>query len=294
MLILRISLVLAALMTLTPIALSQEGAAKQALLKTLGELADSTVSLTGKVNEEQVSKEAPQIAQLIVVATMDRFITNDFKGDFEVLAAKDEVVLVSKSEFPGVKIHAASEKTICLQAHADEPYGVKSLIGRVQRLVNWSELAQAIQKSEKVLVTKVGNDTSVRVTLDNDFIRVESIEKELAKKMGDATLMNRMIGEPSIMPEVIDLTATFVISSSNELKSAEFALQYNDPMKVFRRQAERNAAGNRLRNNSAEAKNDNEVELGKLMTYSFERSSNPSERMVEFVKYCREVAASKN
>ena len=155
MLILRISLVLAALMTLTPIALSQEGAAKQALLKTLGELADSTVSLTGKVNEEQVSKEAPQIAQLIVVATMDRFITNDFKGDFEVLAAKDEVVLVSKSEFPGVKIHAASEKTICLQAHADEPYGVKSLIGRVQRLVNWSELAQAIQKSEKVLVTKV-------------------------------------------------------------------------------------------------------------------------------------------
>jgi hypothetical protein len=294
MLILRTSFVLVALMTLTPIALSQEGEAKQVLLKTLEELANSTVSLTGKVNEEQVSKEPPQIAQMIVVATMDRFITNDFQGDFEVLAAKDEVVLVSKSEFPGVKIHVASEKTICLQAHADEPYGVKSLIGRVQRLVNWSELAQAVQKSEKVLVTKVGNDTSLRVTLDNDFIRVESIEKELAKKMGDATLMNRMIGEPSIMPEVIDLTATFVIDSSNELKSAEFAAQYNDPMKVFRRQAERNAAGNRLRSNTAEAKNDNEVEFGKLITYSFERSSNPSERMVEFVKYCRELGTNKD
>ena len=284
-------IVLVLLSTQAPFAYCQEEEAKQDLLQALGQLEKSQVSFTTKLTEEQPAAEddITGVQRFMVSSMNGALLATEFKGDFEVLATKDDLVIVSNKDFPGIKILQSGEKTICIQSHADEPFGVRSLSSTVRRLVNWTELSQALQKSKRLRVTKQGDETSIRVTLDSEFIPIDSPEKEIAKRMGVANVAVRVSRSSSMTPEVVDLTASFVIDSSKELKSAEFTLQFNDPMKSMMTQARRGVAGLRPGADASNGKNDGNVELGKLLTFSFTRSKAPSDRMSEFNKYAREL-----
>lgn len=279
-------------LTLTQTAFGQDEAARQQLVKAIKNLASSDVSMTGQVEEEQPEsdKNLPGNVQRVVISSVGGSTANPFLGEFELLASKDSVAIVSSQEFPGVKILQAGEKVVNMQAHAEAPYSVQSFSSTVKQLVDWKALSEAVEKAPKVRVTKKDGLSQVRVVLDPEFIPVETIEKAMAKKMGGAAggaaNVAIQVAGPAMTPTIVDLTATFSVNDSSAIVGMDFDIQYNDPMKAMMANVVRGGGGAAIRigGNFPKPAEGDAVELGKMVSYSLKVSGQASERIKQFVK----------
>lgn len=278
-------------LTLTQTAFGQDEAARQQLVKAIKNLASSDVSMTGQVEEEQPEsdKNLPGNVQRVVISSVGGSTANPFLGEFELLASKDSVAIVSSQEFPGVKILQAGEKVVNMQAHAEAPYSVQAFSSTVKQLVDWTALSEAVEKAPKVRVTKKDGLSQVRVVLDPEFIPVETMEKAMAKKMGaagGAANVAIQVAGPAMTPTIVDLTATFSVNDSGAIVGMDFDIQYNDPMKAMMANVVRGGGGAAIRigGNFPKPAEGDAVELGKMVSYSLKVSGQASERIKQFVK----------
>lgn len=272
---------------------AQSEADKQKLVQAISRLQGSEVSISGTVEEElpAADEQSGQLGgvQRIVMTSFNGMSGAQFKGDFELWTKPEKIAVVSKSEFPGLKFYIAGEKQIFIQAHADEPFAVKGFSNTLKQLVDWKALGEAVEKSSKVRVTKSDNGSIVRVVLDGEYVATESIEKAMSKRIaggGGANVAIQIGGSSSMTPQVVDFVATFTLSENAEIKGLTFALQYNDPMKAVMAGALRGGAGGAIRigGNAPKPKQGDEIDLGKLVTYSFNLNPKASDRLSQFVK----------
>ncbi len=291
----RVHVFLMAVATLfsAPLSWAQDDAARQQLVKALKSLAETDVSLVGNVAEEQPESEKnsplPGV-QRMAVSLIGGSTGNPFLGEFEVLVNKELLAIVSTKEFPGVKILQAGEKAVNMQWHAESPFAVQQFSSAVGHLVDWQELSQAVEKASKFRVTKNETGSSIRVVLEPEFIPVETFEKAIAKMAGAAAGGGKVavqVGSSAMTPQIVDLSATFTVSSAGSVVDMKFDIQYSDPMKAMMANAMRGGPGIRIGGNVPRPKEGEDAELGKLMSYSFKVSGPASQQIKDFVKMAK-------
>ena len=215
--------------------LAQDAAAKQNLSKALSQFASQDTFFTGGIVEEEPEKEEKVdggIRSAVVVG--GGWNNKSFAGEFELGVSMDsQVAMVSKEDFPGLKVWLSGEELVCIQAHADKPFNPHTVTSTIGRLVNWKAIGESVEKATNVRVTSKDGETTIRVVLGKELLPVEAVEKKLAKQMGGPGVAVQFVGGPSLNPEVVDIVATFVLNNKNDLTSAEFAIQYNDPIKAM-------------------------------------------------------------
>ena len=274
--------------------LADDAAAKQNLVKALSQLTSLDTFFVGGIVEESPEKEEADAGGVKRMVTIVGGASNSksFVGEFELGVSKDsQVAMVSKEDFPGLKVWISGEKLVCIQAHADKPFNPYNVSSTIGQLANWRAISESVEKASKVRVTNKDEETTIRVVLDKELLPVEPVEKQMAKQMAGPGVAVDFIGGPSLNPDVVDLTATFVLSSKNELKNAEFAIQYNDPVKEMRGGAVKNGAfgfgGFRVGGN---ARKGTDPVLGKFVTIHYETMAKPSERVVEFMNQAKKLS----
>jgi hypothetical protein len=273
--------------------LAQDTDAKQNLSKALSQLVSQDTYFTGGITEVEPEKEETGVGGIrLAVIVGGASNMKSFVGNFELGVSKDsQVAMVSTEDFPGLKVWLSGEELVCIQAHADKPFTPYPVTSTIGHLVNWKAIGQLVEKAPKVRVSSEDGETTIRVVLDKELLPVEPVEKQLAKQIGGTRVAAEFIGGPSLNPEVIDLAATFVLSSKNDLKSAEFAIQYNDPVKAMRSGVPKNVGGFGFGGFRVGGKANNaEQIIGKLVTIRYETMANPSERVVEFMKQAKLLA----
>lgn len=282
------ALVVASLL-LAPASQAQDDAAKQQLVKAIRALEGSEISIAGSVAEDDAPEDdTVGGVKRVMITSIGGSSNKPFLGDFELLVNKGSVALVSKDEFPGIKILRSGDKVVNFQAHAEAPFSVDSLSTTVNQLVDWKALSEAVEKAAKIRVTKKDKLNSMRVILDTEFIPVETLEKAMQKKMGGAPGGNVAIQvtSSSLSAQIVDLVATFSVNDSGGIEGMTFDIQYNDPMKAMMAGAVRAGGGAafRIGGNAPKPKEGDAVDLGKLVSFTFKVGNQPSERIKQFVK----------
>ena len=87
-------------------------------------------SIDEEFQEQPVAVDIARGPQRVVIRGMPFGATNEYRGDVEVLVAKNgELVLASKEELPGVKVFKSGEEVLSLQMHLEEPLSTAKLMG---------------------------------------------------------------------------------------------------------------------------------------------------------------------
>lgn len=279
-------------------AVADDVAAKQNLSKALSQLVLQDTFFAGRIVEEVPEKDETVVGGVKGIVVIGGGWNNkSFAGEFELGVSMDsQVAMVSKQDLPGLNVWLSGEEIVCIQAHADKPFNPYTVTSTIGQLVNWKAIGESVEKASKVRVTNKDGETSIRVILDNELLPVEAVEKQLAKQMGGPRVAVEFIGGPSLNAAVVEIAATFVLSNKNDLKSAEFAIQYNDPVKAKDFLDAKNArgfgfgglGGFRVGGNAQKA--EAAKVLGKLITISYEATPKPLERVVEFMKQAKQLS----
>ncbi len=280
---------------LPQICIAQNANAKADLISAIDKLSKRDVSLVGSIDEEvQEQPVAVDIAggpQRVVIRGMPFGATNEYRGDVEVLVAKNgELVIASKEELPGVKVFKSGEEFLSLQVHVEEPLSTAKLMSRVSKLVDWIALGNAVESATEVQTRVKGKDTEFRVILDGSFIPNEIPSAAPAMPAGIAVaaagrdaqnVQIRMRGNPMI-PTLVELAVTFKMNADREISGLEYTLQYNDPIKGLAVNAGEAGGVVQFKINPA-----GEADLGKLIVYDFDVVAKPTEKVNEFVNQAK-------
>lgn len=223
---LSVSGLLSLAMVATPL-LAQDDAIKGDVVKGLAKLALQEVAMSGTIEEEEVEAVEGTIGMQLQVSMLGG--SRPFFGEVDLLTRQgNEVVLVSKSELPGVKVYAKGEEKLCVQAMVDEPLKTTMLAPEIAKLCSWHEVAEAVRSASKVRATSKGKQTEVRVVLDSSYFPVESNEKVL-----NGGQVRIMVAGPGMSARVMELSAIFTLNEAKDITGVQYTVQYNDPMKAM-------------------------------------------------------------
>ncbi|MEQ1826249.1 MAG: hypothetical protein ABL921_09890 [Pirellula sp.] len=272
---------------------------KSDLVRAIGQLAERDVFLSGSIVEEnpQAPVGLPNPAMMVGRA-MSGSAAKTYTGDVEILRTPtDEVVVVSKDVLPSIKAYRQGDKNLCVQSHTDEPFHVSGTMDQLSKLLAWKELAQAVNEASRIRSTPNGQNTSIRVVLNNNYIPAKSSTMQVPAGGGNVRV--QVQGGPP-QPSVIDISATFVLNGAKEITDVEFSLQYDDPMQAMLAKAMKGGAfaagGGVIRIGGAapagDSKDGDDV-FGKLCTFSFKMAKAPLEKAKDFSEQARTLLKGK-
>lgn len=280
-------------LTVPSICNAQDTKAKEELISAIERLSKRDVSLVGSIDEEMqeqpVAVDNAGGPQRVVIRGMPFGALNEYRGEVEVLVAKNsELVIVSKEELPGVNIFKSGDVVLCQQMHLEEPLGTTKLTSNVSKLVDWNALANAVESAKEIQSKAKGKDSEFRVVLDRSFLPNEIPQAVPAMPAGIAVAGNKAqnaqirIGGNPMAPTIVELIATFRLSAAKEIIGLEYALQYNDPIRGFAVNA--GAAGGVVQ---FKVKPEGQEDLGKLIVYDFDVVAKPTDKLNAFVNQAK-------
>jgi hypothetical protein len=283
------------------IGLAQDTAAKKDLVVAIQKFSKKDVALSGSVKEEAQDKPgAGGVAggiQRVIVSQLAGGSAESFKGDIEVLAyGNGDLTIASKEDLPGIKIFHSGDESIKQQTHLKAPFSSDEMITNMSKLLDWPSLAEAVDKATKVRTSTKGAASEVRVILEPSFIPVNESNRGIKGALGGAmagggaagvggavgqNIKVQVSGGP-MQSSVIELAATFTLSSAKEIVGMHFELQYDDPMKGMMAKAMK-AGGGVIQIGGGKQDSAKEgPDLGKLVEYDFSIAAAPSPKVVEF------------
>lgn len=212
----------------TTASLSVQELTKSDVLNVLTKFSSMDVGLDGNIVHEELDDTSPP--PRIAFPALAEYAS--YVGKVEVGVMKDSsLVLVSKESVPSIKVYKRRDQFLCTQTHTGDPVDAKKTVGSISRLLNWDELAIAIEASNQSRLISKNNETDFRVVLDPDFV---ASQQSVADKPAPDKQKNRVAGSVDVLkPKPIDLTATFTFSPSKDLVRVTYEIQYDDPIKAL-------------------------------------------------------------
>jgi hypothetical protein len=277
---------------------AQDEQVKKDLMQAIGKLTKKDVVLVGSIEEEKPQSAQNGVAGITIRSAAGSLsgMVNSFTGEVELIQTSiNETVAASKDSFPSVKAYRLGDKNLTMQTHTDEPFSVSATMDQLCSLLDWESLAGAVNEASRLRVTQDGNNTSIRVVLNNNLIPVKS--NTTVAGAGNVRVQVQG-GRPQ--PSVIDLVANFDLNPSQEIVGIGFSLQYDDPMQAMVAKAMKGGAiggigvfrvGGATQKDAKADRDDNDP-LGKLCKFSFKIAEKPSAKTSEFLAEARALLKS--
>lgn len=210
----------------------KDAALKELVVKALGEMGKKEVALSGTIEKEEpeLVEGEGSVPQAIRPMLMSRFGGGGkpFFGEVDLLAAKtQEVVMVSKTDLPGLKVYANGEDVAYVQATSEGTFEIDNLAPVLAKLCAWPELAKAIGEATQIRSSTRGSVMEVRVTLDPSFYPTKSNEETV--QGGDGQVMMIQINGGLDSKKVKEMNVIFTFSDKREITGIQYVVEHNAP-----------------------------------------------------------------